>query len=152
MIPDRFDDFSDKQKRPVLGLFCLNMAWKPIFLYVFWKKNSKIGTIWPFGIGILTDSPTGPLFAAPNIIIYPLSGKKENRRTDAFVQYSGLLASLYYNKGVCPSWGCLLCSHFPEVVMKCDGRHLLIFTVFVALHADQCFVLPTVLQVLRRTQ
>ena len=39
MIPDRFDNFSDKQKRPVLGLFCPFMAQKPIFLYVFWKKN-----------------------------------------------------------------------------------------------------------------
>ena len=44
MIPDRFDNFSDKQKRPVLGLFCPFMAQKPIFLYVFWNKNSKIGT------------------------------------------------------------------------------------------------------------
>ena len=46
MIPDRFDNFSDKQKRPVLGLFCPFMAQKPILLYVFWKKNSKIGTDW----------------------------------------------------------------------------------------------------------
>ena len=43
IIRDSFNEYLDKQKRPVLGLFCHFMAKKPIFLKVSGKLMLKSG-------------------------------------------------------------------------------------------------------------